>query len=276
MPPKMTPGPVPEDASIREAVCVHTKKIFDSCRDKDCIDNLRLYPTAASQAVIASAVSVRPISAQLLYVSVDVEEVAFNRGLYSIDLRYFYKVTGDAFTLGSKPVQISGLCVFDKRVILFGSEGNAKIFTSSTVLDGSDVQLPRSSNLPRAVVEAVDPVLLSMKLSETSDCQTSCTYLEVPDAIQQVFGDHLAIDSGCRVVTVTLGQFTIVRLERDTQLMIPAYDYCMPEKDCSADGCCNDPCALFSRIHFPVDEFFPPDTITMPEDYRDACSNTVH
>ena len=272
MPPKVTPGPIPEDACLREAVCVHTKKIFDSCRDKDCIDNLRLYPTVASQAVIASAVSVRPISAQLLYISVDVEEVAFNRGLYSIDLRYFYKITGDALTLGSKPVQISGLAVFDKRVILFGSEGNAKIFTSATVLDGSDIPLPRSTNLPRAVVEAVDPVLLSMKLTEVCDCTCSNTYLEVPDAIQQAFGDNLAIDCGTRVVTVTLGQFTIIRLERDTQLMIPAYNYCMPEKECSG-GCCDDPCSLFSRINFPVDEFFPPDTITAPENYREACSS---
>ena len=36
---------------------------------------------------------------------------------------------------------------------------------------------------------------------------------------------------------VTLGQFSIVRLERDTQLLIPAYDYCLPEKECT---CGND------------------------------------
>ena len=28
---------------IREAVCIHTGK-FDSCRDKDCIEDLRFYP----------------------------------------------------------------------------------------------------------------------------------------------------------------------------------------------------------------------------------------
>ena len=26
--------------NIREAVCIHTKKITDSCRDKDCIEDL--------------------------------------------------------------------------------------------------------------------------------------------------------------------------------------------------------------------------------------------
>lgn len=35
MPEKVVPGPVSEDRCIREAVCIHTKKIFDSCREED-------------------------------------------------------------------------------------------------------------------------------------------------------------------------------------------------------------------------------------------------
>lgn len=35
MPEKVVPGPVSEDRCIREAVCIHTKKIFDSCKEKD-------------------------------------------------------------------------------------------------------------------------------------------------------------------------------------------------------------------------------------------------
>lgn len=35
MPEKVVPGPVCEEHSIREAVCIHTKKIFDSCREED-------------------------------------------------------------------------------------------------------------------------------------------------------------------------------------------------------------------------------------------------
>lgn len=41
MPEKVTPGPVADNVSIREAVCIHTKKIFDSCREED-IAPLRL------------------------------------------------------------------------------------------------------------------------------------------------------------------------------------------------------------------------------------------
>lgn len=66
---------------------------------------------------------------------------------------------------------------------------------------------------------------------------------------------------------VTLGQFSIIRLERDTQLLIPAYDYCMPDKACQGSTE-DDPCSMFSRIYFPIDEFFPPDCVTPDEDYR--------
>ena len=55
MPEKVVPGPVCDDRSIREAVCLHTKKIFDSCRDKDCVEDLRVYPTRCSQEVIDRA-----------------------------------------------------------------------------------------------------------------------------------------------------------------------------------------------------------------------------
>ena len=44
MPEKVMPGPVEDLSGIREAVCIHTRKIYDSCRDKDCIEDLRFYP----------------------------------------------------------------------------------------------------------------------------------------------------------------------------------------------------------------------------------------
>ena len=60
---KVVPGPVEGSAAVREAVCIHTRKIFDSCRDKDCVEDLRVYPTACSQAKLDCALSVRPRSA---------------------------------------------------------------------------------------------------------------------------------------------------------------------------------------------------------------------
>ena len=35
MPEKVAPGPISEERCVREAVCIHTKKIFDSCKEED-------------------------------------------------------------------------------------------------------------------------------------------------------------------------------------------------------------------------------------------------
>ena len=39
MPENVMPGPVCDLGNVREAVCIHTRKIFDSCRDKDCVES---------------------------------------------------------------------------------------------------------------------------------------------------------------------------------------------------------------------------------------------
>ena len=132
---RVVPGPVQDSGGIREAVCIHTKKIYDSCRDKDCIEDLRVYPTRTSQAILDRALSVRSGRAELLHAYIDVEPATYNRGFYSVDIRYYYRITAEAFVGGGRPAEVCGLAVFDKRVLLFGSEGNAKIFSSDTVFD---------------------------------------------------------------------------------------------------------------------------------------------
>ena len=149
MPDLIVPGPVDGERCVREAVCIHTKRVTDSCRDKDCLDCLRVYPTRSSQTVLDRAMSVKAGCAQLLCAYIDVEPVSFNRGFYAVDVRYCYRVTADAFVGAGRPVEITGLAVFDKRVILYGGEGGAKVFTSS-----APCQLG-CPGAPEAVVEAV-------------------------------------------------------------------------------------------------------------------------
>ena len=141
---------------LRQALSIHTRKITDSCRDKDCIEDLRFYPKLQYADIINRAMSVKGGSARLLHVYVDVEPVSFNRGFYTVDLRFFYCVTLQAYLTSPIPVPVEGLCVFDKRVILFGSEGNAKIFSSAARSGAPDPQLLRKSNLPIAVADAID------------------------------------------------------------------------------------------------------------------------
>ena len=181
MPEKVMPGPVEDSCGIREAVCIHTRKIFDSCRDKDCIEDLRFYPKLQCVDIINRALSVKGGSAKLLYVYVDVEPVSFNRGFYTVDMRFFYHVTLQAYLSCPVPVTVEGLCVFDKRAILFGSEGNAKIFSSEMRAGEPDPQMMQRSNTPIAVVEAVDPIVLDARIMDCCckrDCD--CDLCEIP------------------------------------------------------------------------------------------------
>ena len=277
MPENGMPGPVCDLSSVRESVCIHTRKIFDSCRDKDCVEDLRFYPTASAMELLSGCQMVRGGTAELLYVYTDVEPVTFNRGFYSIDMRFFYRVTLQVGTGTPRCAGAEGLCVFDKRCILFGSEGSAKIFSSDTVIDELDIPGRMRTNLPTAVVEAVDPIVLDARIV---DCcgrrECDCDLCEVPSFINECFAGELSSGDDCRRVYVTLGQFSIVRLERDTQLLVPVYDYCMPDKECACGDGCEDPCALFRTINFPVGEFFPPNTVKAPECYEEAKGCCCH
>ena len=254
MPDLVVPGPVDAERSVREAVCVHTKKITDSCRDKDCLDCLRVYPTRSSQEILDRAMSVKAGCAQLLCAYIDVEPVSFNRGFYAVDVRYYYRITADAFVGAGRPLEVTGLAVFDKRVILYGGEGGAKVFTS-------DMPCPGCGGGPQAVVEAVDPLILGLKLVDVCECrggEYNCA--EIPETISVLFGEPLMAGGDAHRLFVPLGQFSIIRLERDAQLLIPVYDYCMPEKECtcgSGTPCVEDPCELFRKVQFPVNQFFP-------------------
>ena len=252
---RVLPGPMDNCEKPNEAVCIHTKKIFDTCRSKDCIEDLRVYPTITSQGYIDSAFSVRPRCAQLMYVDVQVEEICFNRGYYTVDVTYYYKIRGEAYPSGN---EIVGLSVFTKRVILYGSDGDVKIFSSAP-----NYQPGQSVEQPTAVVEAVDPIVLSLKLAESGCVCGDPDIREVPPFIIQQLGEDIILNLQNRLLLVTLGQFSIIRMERDTQLLIPTFCYCFPDKECTGDSCAaEDPCALFSRIPFPVSEFFPPDAET--------------
>ncbi len=256
---KVTAGSVSGANGVREAVCVHTKKIFSSCRDKDCIEDLRFYPTQSAQETIASAQGIRSGSAELLYTFVDVEPVNFNRGYYTVDMRFYYKITLQALSGSTRYTEVEGLATFGKRVILCGGESGPKIFTSEPVADELDVSLDLTADLPTAVVEVIDPLLLSAGFAD------SCHYVPgvltgVPEGILAAFDEPLILDeSQSRRICVSLGQFSIVRLERDTQLLIPIYDYCIPTEECTVAGIgsAEDPCAIFADVDFPMNSFFP-------------------
>ena len=247
-----------DPGDLRQAMSIHTRKITDSCRDKDCIEDLRVYLTTSSQALLDSCANARVRSAELLYTGIDVEPVAFDRNHYCIDITFYYKIIADAVVGTGRPACLYGLALFSKRAVLCGEDSRAHIYRSGTVLGGPDSPPRLSANLPTAVVEVLDPMVLSSRVKEVCDCACGETLCQIPTAIRGLFDEELVLSGDRRRLFVTLGQFSIVRLERDAQLVVPVLDYSIPEKECCDNpGGTEDPCEMFSRIPFPTAQFNP-------------------
>lgn len=240
----------PED--LTRAMPIHTRKITDSCRDKDCIEDLRVYMTRESQNVLDSCGTAKVRSAELICTTIDVSPVAYNRNHYCIDLTFYYRIIADATVNACRPACLCGLAMFSKRAVLCGENSGVHVFTSDEPCDCSC-----GANLPTAVVEVLDPMVLSSKLVSIN-CQEPCT-LQIPTAVQKSFDDDLVLGGDRQRLFVTLGQFSIIRLERDAQIIVPVLDYSIPTKECRDEecGCAEDPCEVFSRIPFPADSFAP-------------------
>ena len=126
------------------------------------------------------------------------------------------------------------------------------------MIGGADRLARLCANLPTAVVEVLDPMILSSCVKEICDCSCAEVACQIPAAIRGVFDEELVLSGDRRRLFVTLGQFSIVRLEREAQLVVPVLDYSIPVKECCDNpGGTEDPCEMFSRIPFPAEEFSP-------------------
>lgn len=59
-------------AKVKEAVSIHTQKIYDACRDKDCLEDLRVYLTCKGQHTVDHCINVKCRKAELVWVYIDV------------------------------------------------------------------------------------------------------------------------------------------------------------------------------------------------------------
>ena len=249
----------PDD--LQSALSIHTQKITDSCRDKDCIEDLRVYLTQESQTILDTAASAKVRCAELIYTSIEVSPVTFNRNHYCIDLTFYYRIIADATVGSCRPAALYGLATFSKRAVLCGENSDAHIFSSD---NPSGVC---SRNLPTAVVEVLDPMVLSSRV--VSVCSKDAGHLQLPDQVRELYDSELVISGDSQRLLVTLGQFSIIRLQRPVQIIVPVLDYSIPSKECCDNpGCAEDPCQVFSKIPFPATQFTPSGC---GNDYTQGC-----
>ena len=217
---------------INEAVCIDTKRIFDSCVSKDCLEDLRVTFFSRSQRLIDEAVTVKTRDCCIEEVSIDVEEVPFNRGFYSVDITFYFKLCFDTYSAPCTTPQVAvGFAKFNKKCILFGSNGDVKVFVSNSASETTDCPVAPQYTNPVAKVQAVDPVVLSTDICDSCDCNISvCS--SFPQSIFNSMEDTIPSCGASKAILVTLGLFSIVQMERDAQILIPAYDYCIPAGFC--------------------------------------------
>ncbi|MBR6917453.1 MAG: hypothetical protein IKN38_04645 [Clostridia bacterium] len=244
----------------KETVCIDTYRVLDSCRDRDCFRDTKCFLTSFGQEIIERTDSVRTKYAKVVSAFIDIDEVPFNCGFYQLTSKIYVKLICEA-CLGPGNIQeFEALCVLDKKVCLFGGEGSVSVFKSEGCCsafcpDPSEESCKASNTMPVAVIETVDPIVLDTKVRATGHpCHCCCSGRDIPSSVQRCMGGDICDADRPKILTVSLGLFSVVRIERPAQLLVSASEYNVPEKQC-VEASDDDPCSVFNGIPFPEKEF---------------------
>ncbi len=245
----------------RDSVYIDTHRILDSCRDKDCFEDVPVYLSDVGAELIQRCGSVRTKHAKILCANIHVDSIPFNRGFYQISITMYVKITAEVCACLGRPQEIEGVAIAEKKVILYGSEGNVNIFKSEPHSDFctcSGSEFP-ATNLPTAVFEVAEPIVLNTRILDLCDCRCKpqISIEDLPDPVCSLFGGRLCPELPQKLLTVSLGFFSVVRMERPAQYLVHGTEYTVPEKECLTPSA-DDPCKMFRHMAFPVNEFYPP------------------
>ena len=241
-------------------VCIDTYRVLDSCRDRDCYEDVRIFVTATGQEIINTSCNIRVLKTRVLWANVALNEVAFNEGFFQLTIKYYIKLDLEGCAGGTRGRTFEGLAILQKTVILYGGEGSASIFRSggeNSFCAVPDCDAVIDTTLPQAIVETVAPIALSSKVVDcTCECgYCCCTCSEIPDGINCFFEEPLVepTDEGNNLY-ISLGLFSVIRIVRPAQILVNGTDYTVPDKEC-VEAEQDDPCRLFRTLAFPVSQF---------------------
>ena len=246
----------------RDSVYIDTNRILDSCRDKDCYEDVIVYLSDAGNDLIERSGSVRTKCAKIICANIHVDSVPFNRGFYQVDITMYIKIVCEVCACVGRPQEVEGIAVVEKKVILYGSEGGVNIFKSEPGTHNfcgcSGTEQP-GSNLPTAVFEVVDPIVLNTKIVEACECRCHpcLSHDDLPECVCGCISGRICCEPAGKILTVSLGFFSVVRIERPAQYLVHGTEYTVPEKECVSPSN-DDPCHMFKHMAFPINEFYPP------------------
>lgn len=258
--------------------CVIALKVYDSCRNQECLTNNELGPARAAEDTCVDGFMIRcgdvivpPCSAASVSIDclvlrrvliVDKQPCQFNSGFWDIDLKYVFEYRlnfREANGCPLDPIMANSIC--NRRVTLFGSMGGGAVV--ATDLFG-DVMSDNSDCAPIVFVDA-KPLALAAELKyrkchHHGKCDCECEGDDEADCI------HVAI-----------GLFSIIKLCRLVALTVQSKGFCKPPE--GEEICPLNPCDYFNDMCFPMDIFSPPQkpefeagvSWCIPKEYEDAC-----
>lgn len=244
----------------KETVCIEANRVLDSCRDRDCYENVKVFLTNFGNEIIERTGNIRVKRSCIAWSSITIDPIAFNKGFYSVNIRFYIRITFEACLAPGRVQEFDGIAVVDKNVILFGGESNLNVFKSnggSGFCEANPTDLCCSEgNVPTAIVETVDPIILNAKIIEARHghhCFCCCTCGDIPVGVAQGVNGTLC-DEGERFLVVSIGMFSVIRIVRPAQYLIQATEYTVPDKECLSRSEEN-PCEVFKCMEFPTQEF---------------------
>jgi len=239
---------------IKDAVCVDCSRIYDSCADKDCLEEVQVFFPEERRELVEQSSGVRLKDVRVLTVLIDTEKVPFNKGFYTVDMTFYFNVELELCRAPGSCFTTDGICFFNKKVMLYGCEGSVSSFSSEfSTADGTRQGTVRT--MPKATVQVAEPVGLEAHIVECCECCDPNPCIP-PFVCQQAGYREITPYNYTKKIFVSLGLFSIVQLQRNVQLLLPAYDFCVPE-NASIATTSDNPCDLFRKIEFPSEEFFP-------------------
>lgn len=248
------------DSSDRKRLreeCIIALKVYDACRQQDCLTDLELGPARAAETIIldckeytegeiidppnnAATVTIDDLRIEKIII-ISKEPNPFRSGFWDIDLKYVFKYKlifreADGSVIG----KIWANSIFNKSVTLFGSIGT-DIILASDLFNSSPGYSTTLNADPFVLVEA-KAVALRAELKYSRCCNGS-------------FGVDSIIPEP-NLVNVTIGLFSIIKLFRIVQLSVQSNGFCIPPV-CEEISPLN-PCEFFEGLDFPMDIFAPP------------------
>ncbi len=250
----------PSLSGARDMVCIETNKILDSCRDRDCYENVRVLLTDCGNEIIEHTSTVRVKDSCIAGANVTIEPIKFNKGFYSVNTRFYLKLTFEACVGNGRSQEFEGVAVIEKNVVLFGGESNVSVFKSNPEFN-EFCAIPElcacAKNVPIAMVEIVEPIILGVQVLDEKcgcKCKITCCCGDIPMTVSSRINGMLDDSRNDKYLAVSVGLFSVIRIVRPAQYLINATEYAVPDKECIAPESDN-PCEVFHSMPFPINEF---------------------